>query len=159
MLLLDMYNPMKSEYFDTQIWFDGNVQKMVSVAASTATMLFNNEFKHPGNKYATFDARVFTLPKDEVSNYFLWRHKDAMRNAISAYAEHLHGHKACQGVKTGDKLNMIPAEDWQKVRPDHKFGTFVFRPLLTGEQFLQSSGKFEEIAPLINELVAYQNEI
>lgn len=93
--------------FDTQIWFSGNVQKMVSVAASEATAQFNSIFSNR-KSLATFDARVFALPKEEVGNYFLWRHKDAMRNAISSYATHLLGHNACLGLKTCEKLNLIP---------------------------------------------------
>ena len=31
---------------------------------------------------ATFDSRVFNLPKKEVCNYFIWRQQDTTRNAI-----------------------------------------------------------------------------
>jgi tRNA(His) 5'-end guanylyltransferase len=92
---------------DTQPWFDNKVQKMCSVAASMATLHFNNAFAdyvngmascmvdgllnydekelmtYVGKCYsALFDARVFTLPKEEVANYFIWRQQDATRNAI-----------------------------------------------------------------------------
>ena len=144
--------------FDTNIWFGGNIQKMVSIAASEATLLFNTEYHHPDErKLATFDARVFTLPKEEVTNYFRWRHSDAMRNAISAYAEYLHGSKACHGVKTGDKLNMIPPEVWQKVKLEHKFGQFSFAPITSGLTGT-TTGKFDEVSQRIEELVNYQLE-
>lgn len=31
---------------------------------------------------AMFDSRVFSLPKEEVVNYFIWRQQDAIRNSI-----------------------------------------------------------------------------
>ena len=36
-------------------------------------------------KGATFDARVFNIPKEEVCNNIFWRQLDAMRNSIQAY--------------------------------------------------------------------------
>ena len=91
----------------TEAWFDKNIQKMVSVSASMATMAFNNAFDLRAMDYARshcdtdceeienrarayttksrmamFDARVFILPKEEVCNYFIWRQQDATRNSI-----------------------------------------------------------------------------
>lgn len=36
-------------------------------------------------KGATFDARVFNIPKEEVCNNIFWRQLDAMRNSIQAH--------------------------------------------------------------------------
>jgi len=95
----------------TQSWFDKNIQKMVSVSASMATLAFNNKFNELVKKLqenalltldledrkdnvkiyhtylnkvntALFDSRVFNLPKEEVCNAFIWRQQDATRNAI-----------------------------------------------------------------------------
>lgn len=86
----------------TQPWFDGEVQKIVSISASLATAVFNGVFTQPkvkypfadtelpGPKYATFDARVYSIPsRTEVANYFRWRQQDAIRNAVQSagYAE------------------------------------------------------------------------
>ena len=71
-------------------WFDYEVQKLCSIAASMATMVFNRSFaKHVEEdsypeKYAevyqkamkmgaTFDARCFNIPKEEVTNLIYWR--------------------------------------------------------------------------------------
>lgn len=87
----------------TSAWFDNNIQKMVSVASSMATMAFNQAFfsetlqaykkgfcdeekyERYQNKFftATFDARVFNIPESEVCNYFIWRQIDATKNSIS----------------------------------------------------------------------------
>lgn len=72
----------------TSAWFDYVVQKLVSVTASLATM----EFVHVNGAQdmVTFDARAFSLPHDEVVNYFIWRQQDATRNAIQMMGhEHL----------------------------------------------------------------------
>ena len=33
---------------------------------------------------AIFDARAFNIPKEDVTNYFIWRQKDATRNSIQS---------------------------------------------------------------------------
>lgn len=75
---------------DSQSWFDDEVQKICSIAASMATMAFNKNFelfsltmrlkdsvesnelgavyKQAMNKGAMFDARCFNIPKEEVTN-------------------------------------------------------------------------------------------
>lgn len=84
----------------TSQWFDGNIQKMVSVSASIATISFNQAYTHillqknltndEMNKYSskinkmTFDSRVFNIPESEVVNYFIWRQNDATRNSIES---------------------------------------------------------------------------
>ena len=101
----------------TEPWFGGNVQKMASVAASTATAAFNWEmFKRgpdvmfqPGK--AMFDARVFTIPDPvEVANYFLWRQRDAVRNSISMAAQAHFSHKELQGLNG----NQMQEKLWQE---------------------------------------------
>jgi tRNA(His) 5'-end guanylyltransferase len=109
----------------THAWFDNNLQKMVSVAASMATSEFNrlrlirkcmggdidgyvdaidlSEFK-----MAQFDARAFQIPFiDEVENYFIWRQQDAVRNSISSVAQSLYSPKQLNGVKTDQMQEMI----------------------------------------------------
>lgn len=76
---------------NTEAWFDGNIQKIVSVAASTFCEAFNtSRIANDRSTGATFDARVFTIPDPiEVENYFIWRQQDATRNAIlmAGYSE------------------------------------------------------------------------
>lgn len=42
---------------------------------------------------ATFDARVFNVPKEEVMNCLLWRQQDATRNSIQAVGQTNFSHK------------------------------------------------------------------
>lgn len=79
----------------TEAWFNGNLQKIVSVSASIVTQVFNSHLGKP----AHFDARVFTIPDPtEVENYFIWRQNDAVRNSISMTAQNLYSHKELHGV-------------------------------------------------------------
>ena len=90
---------------NTSSWFDNNIQKMVSVAASMATLEFNRRFSSLTSGYggyvhekaenmgATFDCRAFNVPKDEVTNCVLWRQQDAIRNSIQALGQAHFSHK------------------------------------------------------------------
>jgi tRNA(His) 5'-end guanylyltransferase len=110
----------------THAWFDNNLQKMVSVAASMATARFNQlrmaRATWEGNdiegmldvddiqnfKLAMFDARAFQIPFiDEVKNYFIWRQQDAVRNSISSVVQSLYSTKELHGVKTDQMQELI----------------------------------------------------
>jgi hypothetical protein len=74
----------------TQAWFDYNLAKMVSVAASTMSVHFINRMNSPLGELKTFpvfDGRAFNIPREEVTNYFLWRARDWRRNSVLMYAQ------------------------------------------------------------------------
>lgn len=117
-LLTDFATPQ------TSAWFDGNIQKMSSVAASIMTAEFNrvrinrnrnnwNSNKsngmYPGNeKLAYFDCRVFTIPdRTEVMNYFIWRNQDCVRNSVSMVAQSNFSHKELQNKSQKDMHEML----------------------------------------------------
>lgn len=110
-VLLSDFNSITSE-----AWFGGNVQKLCSISASTATWMFNRcrEMRHlsgEGSKVALFDSRVFTIPDPtEVSNYFIWRQKDATRNSISSAAQYLFSHKELQALN----VNELQEKMWKE---------------------------------------------
>lgn len=88
----------------TNAWFDGNIQKMVSISSSLATAKFN---KLRPNKIALFDSRVFTIPNDiEVENYFIWRQQDTTRNSISSVAQSLFSHKELNNKNSDEMQEM-----------------------------------------------------
>lgn len=126
----------------THAWFDNNVQKMTSVAASMATARFNQlrlirEAKNGGDlvgsqisqfPLAMFDARVFQIPFEaEVENYFIWRQQDATRNSISSVAQSLYSHKDLNGVKTDGMQEMIFQKgiNWNDYTPREKRGSVI----------------------------------
>ncbi|EJW14073.1 hypothetical protein M5X02_30750 [Paenibacillus alvei] len=107
----------------TESWFDNNLQKMVSVAASLFTYKFNELTRGIIDKPALFDCRAFVLPKEEVNNYFIWRQQDASKNSISMVAQANFSHKSLQGLNGSqlqEKLfsekgiNWNDLETWQK---------------------------------------------
>lgn len=127
------------EKITTDAWFDGQVQKIVSVSASIATAHFNvlnslyqiqvEKKDWSDIKLAMFDSRVFCIPDPiEVENYFIWRQKDAVRNSISMHAQSLYSHKELHGKSQSDMHDMIHAKDqnWDNLPDGFKRGrTFV----------------------------------
>jgi tRNA(His) 5'-end guanylyltransferase len=110
------------EDLGTQAWFDGNIQKMVSVSASLATAKFNE--LRPG-KLAFFDSRVFTIPyQGEVENYLVWRQQDCTRNSITSVAQSLYSHKELAGKNGPQKQEMIFKKgiNWNDYAPRYKRG-------------------------------------
>ena len=55
------------------------------------------------NKGAMFYARCFSIPKEEVCNYFIWRQQDATRNSIQMVGQANFSHKELQN-KSCDKI-------------------------------------------------------
>jgi tRNA(His) 5'-end guanylyltransferase len=118
----------------TDGWFDYAVQKMCSVSASMATMAFNQHFALAAHKYeddiheawnvsdddykycdilrrkmhsAMFDSRCFNIPKEEVTNCFIWRQQDATRNAIQMLGQCNFSHKELHGKSCNDIQDML----------------------------------------------------
>lgn len=98
------------QQLNTCAWFDNNIQKMVSISASMATLAFNYNFRENVKYYtyndgenwqeywgkidkAMFDSRVFNLPKEEVCNCLIWRQQDAVRNSIQSVGQAKFSHK------------------------------------------------------------------
>ena len=112
---------------NTDAWFDGNIQKIVSVSSSLATGYFN--FLRPG-KLAFFDSRVFTLPYEtEVENYFLWRQQDCIRNSIQSVAQSLYSHKELKGKNCNQLQEMIFQKNinWFDYEPKYKRGRGIIK--------------------------------
>jgi len=83
-LLLTDYKTIK-----TQGWFNYEIRKMISISAGLASGYFSREL----GRVAIFDSRVFSIPQDEVCNYFIWRQQDATRNAIQTAGQEYFSHK------------------------------------------------------------------
>lgn len=127
------------DYHDVNInpWFDYEVQKMCSVAASIATLAFNRAFEdiwikemtskvvNDGNldlakhhkleeayrkstqKGAYFDCRAFNVPVNDCANMVIWRQKDAERNSVQMLGQHYYSHKQLQGVTCNQIQDML----------------------------------------------------
>jgi len=138
----------------TDAWFDGNIQKIVSIASSMTTSKFNqlrwmryvNERFNRGDendpvswewfegvrklKLAEFDARTFTIPsKSEVMNSFIWRQKDCVRNSIQSVGQSLYSHSELNNKNTSNIQEMIfqKGQNWNDYDPMLKRGRLVFK--------------------------------
>jgi len=139
---------MYSTNRDANAWFDGNIQKIVSVAASMATLYFNKFFKEhveygfgigafdddPISKIycdrfntALFDARVFNVPNEnEARNCLIWRQLDATKNSVQMLAQYHFPHKELQGLHGGqlqDKLMLEKSINWNDQPTKFKRGS------------------------------------
>ena len=75
---------------------------------------------------AMFDSRVFTIPKEEVCNYLIWRQQDATRNSIQSVGQanfsqkELHG-KSCNNIQ--DMLMLQKSINWNDYSTTLKRGS------------------------------------
>ena len=140
--------------FTSSAWFDYEVQKVCSIAASMATMAFNKFFtknvnyfemthEHDDtiNEYCTtlvnatekgamFDARCFNIPKEEVANLVYWRQREAMRNSVQMVAQANFPHKELQGLNQEalkGKLHLEKNIIWDNYPIYKQRGTAVYK--------------------------------
>ena len=145
--------------FETSAWFDYEIQKMCSIAASMATMAFNKFFENNVDDYrfskwdgvskyeegteeyiktllkavekgAMFDARVFNIPKEEVTNCIYWRQLDASRNSIQMVGQANFSHKELQNKSCNDIQDMLMMQkniNWNDFPTYQKRGTCVIK--------------------------------
>lgn len=113
---------------NTEPWFGNNLQKIVSVSASMATLFFNQAFaimiKNEGTgngtclahtialekRQATFDSRAFIIPREEVLNYFYFRQLDCKRNSIQLLGQAHFSHNQLQNKNCDEIQEML----WQE---------------------------------------------
>ena len=117
---------------DTEAWFDYNLQKIVSVSAAMATSKFTECYLFPGDtREALFDARAFNIPRDEVSNYFIWRQQDWIKNSVQMLARAHFSHKALLGKNQQAMITMLEkiGVRWNELPELLKNGTFLIKAL------------------------------
>lgn len=127
-----------SDNYKSQVYFDGKIQKLVSVLASMATGYFNvmakAAFKEQYLDLAFFDCRVWAVPNlDEAANAILWREKDATKNSISMAARHYYSHKELH-LKSGSEMQEMLFQkgvNWNDYPAFFKRGTFLLRKTVT----------------------------
>lgn len=139
-------------------WFDYEVQKLCSIAASMATMAFNKAFDknfhdaypdksvNTGNiaqylaydkaqkRGAMFDARVFNIPKEEVTNLIYWRQLDATRNSIQMVGQANFSHKELQNKSCNKIQDMLLTEkgiNWNDFPTHQKRGSCCIKTEIT----------------------------
>lgn len=154
----------------TDAWFGYNVQKMASVAASMATLAFDRffaeEYDDFGNKMvghcdvsskerklwdkyreahkrgAIFDARAFSVPKDEVCNCLIWRQQDAVRNSIEAAGQAHFSARELHKKSTEEIRQMLLGKEinWLEFSTDCKRGSCCYRVQVTEDVQIPDRG-------------------
>ena len=170
------------ETLDTQAWFDYNVQKMTSISASMAAAKFNqlrlqrnigSEFDYGNvrymdseflnNKLAFFDSRVFSIPKEEVANYFLARQKDAVKNSIAMLAQSLYSPKELHKKNQSDMQELCwqKGHNWNDLNYKKKRGCTIIKvekQLDDGLGNMFKRGKWESVeTPMIFDYEYFKN--
>ena len=132
--------------FNSSAWFDNELQKLVSISASLATLAFNKYFHHNtldanlsmeeedlyASKFmnAIFDSRAFNIPKEEVANCILWREFDAERNSVQMVGQANFSHKELQKKSCADIKKMLIEQkgiNWDELPTDKKHGCCAIR--------------------------------
>lgn len=138
----------------TSAWFDYEVQKMCSIAASMATLAFNREFHKLVNDYvyefydedtkaytitlrkaeakgAMFDCRAFNIPKEEVANLIYWRQLDASRNSVQMVGRAYFSSKQLENKSCIDIQEMLYINydiKWKDFSVEQKRGSACIKP-------------------------------
>lgn len=112
--------------YNTESWFNNNIQKMCSVASGMASAYFSSisDRIFGKMKLAAFDCRAFVVPKEDVSNVFYWRQKDCERNSVSMLARSLYSHKECHDQNSSELKEMClkKGQDWNALPVSQRLG-------------------------------------
>lgn len=129
-------------------WLEGNVQKMVSTAASIATIEFNRAYTHAIISHSeldqeatevyssrinqiSFNAFVFNIPESEVTNYFIHRQTECSKNSVIAACKYYFSPDKIQNlshIAMQEKLKSIGI-NW------NEYPTFFKRGICTKKEF------------------------
>jgi tRNA(His) guanylyltransferase len=150
-----------SENYESQLFFDGKIQKLVSVLASMASSRFNAEAPcylpkgESSRPLAFFDCRAWNVPTPwEAVNTLVWRQQDAVRNSIQGAAQSVCSHKQLHGKGKKELLEALAEKniDWNEYPSFYKWGTFVQKTEklidLTSEQLESIPEKHRPVGPV-----------
>lgn len=122
---------MLSDYtnFDSEGWFNYELNKVVSISASAYTAYFNEAYDRVG--LGLFDSRAFTVPIEDAPNVFIWRQRDWERNSIQMLARAHLSHKELDHKKVPEIHEMLHQKgiNWASLSDQLKNGTFLFKEL------------------------------
>ena len=165
----------------TDAWFGNNLQKMCSVSASMATLAFNKAFSRNTskqskqlyteyldekdasyiealeiamNKGAMFDSRVFTIPKEEVCNYFIWRQQNATHNSIQSVGQANFSHKELHKKSTKDIQDMLMTQrdiNWNDYATTLKRGSCCIEEFYFSGETERSHWVIDENIPIFTQ--------
>lgn len=159
LILTDWENPK------TEPWFGNNLQKIVSISASMATLYFNDAFmkmlskafhdksisserlqvyhKARSKKEALFDARAFIIPREEIFNVLYWRQLDCKRNSIQLLGQANFSHNQLQNKNSDEIQEMLFQEkgiNWAKEPEWFKNGVAIYKKFTKVDYYSEFDG-------------------
>lgn len=147
---------------ETEAHFGYVKSKLESITAATMTVYFNRlPYTDRTKNFApvVFDARSFNIPREEVTNYFLWRAKDWERNSLSMYCSHFFSHRELHGKNKVERHEMLHSigKNWATDLDDQlKNGTFI---LQNGGLVVDIPASYESIDLLVRPHMGEKTEI
>lgn len=160
-----------SSSIDSQIYFDGRIQKMVSVLAAKCSVAFSHLMPQfipekdnygdgdfippvPLDKLPVFDCRVWQVPTlEEGANAFLWREFDATKNSISMAAQEHYSHNELMEKNGNEKQEML----WQKGINWNDYPEFFKRGSYVQRRVVKAKLTADDLANLPEKHHARQN--
>lgn len=153
-------------------WFDNRVSKIVSIAAAEASTFFRDYIRNtfgsaekflPLLSQAVFDARAFNIPKHDIINYFIFRQRDSIRNAISGVGQALYSQKELNGLNSIQLINKFKEEKdidfWKDYPKEFAYGKvacgipvemqnqFYTDVMIPAEDFAENREFFKQFIP------------
>lgn len=137
--------------------FGGRIQKLCSVLAACATGNFVQRLPayipEKSTQIPLFDCRVWGVEEGaDAVNTFVWRERDAKKNAVSMAASAYISHKELQGVHSNDRIKMMAdlGIDFEAMPRFFKYGTYVLRKTvnrcMTDEELIKVPEKHRDTA-------------
>lgn len=155
-----------SDKVESQVFFDGRIQKMNSVLASMCSVYFNKAMQEMWNNFfktntsdmdtlkrwdkrrfamPLFDCRVWTVPNQmEVCNVLLFREWDATKNSITMAAREYYSDKELFKKNGSEKQEML----FQKGINFNNYPAFFKRGSYIQRRTLTKQFTVEELAQL-----------
>ena len=103
-------------------------------------------------KGAMFDARVFNIPKEEVTNLVYWRQLDAARNSIQMVGQANFSHSELQNKTCNDIQDMLMLQkgiNWNDFPVDCKRGAACIKVNTESDDTLRCKWKIDKNMPML----------
>lgn len=120
--------------------FSGRKQKLCSVTAGVFTSAFITSLVRQScdrfldvtgkGLYPAFDCRIWAVPSHiDQLDAFLWREKDAVKNAVSTAASTIATARELAGLKHRERLDLLQQRgfDWEGLPSTYRNGAYVRR--------------------------------
>lgn len=129
----------------------GQIQKIISISAATATWHFNKARMAQGfnDNFGLFDSRIALTTEDpeDVGDYIDWRRGDAMKNSVSMAAENHFSPRTLHGKNSMERKQMLDevGDPWEALPAGFRYGRSLHRVVFQDDvTFLNKKTKKEE---------------